>query len=101
MSVMNEGTPETLESLAKWMESCGKSAKSDSPANTKIIRQAYTRIAKALRRLDEIKSNAHISASDIEEVRKVARELTDGSRYGGGIIDSLIHLHETAAGKVW
>lgn len=101
MSVINEGEPETLESLAKWMEMCSASANSDTSENTMMIRKAYGRIAASLRKLDTVEQNAHLSPEDIGEVKRIARELTDSSKYGGGLIDQLAFLHQMAAAKVW
>ena len=52
----------TLEDMAKWMEQCAKSAKSNDPSLTggqnrlltADIRKGYTRIANALRAYDKI-----------------------------------------------
>lgn len=101
MSVMSEGEPETLESLATWMETCSASAKSDTPENTRMLRKAYGRIAASLRKLITVEQNAHLSPEDIGEVKRIARELTNGSKYGGGLIDQLAFLHQMAATKVW
>ena len=101
MSVMNEGTPETLESLAKWMESCSKSAKSDSPANTKIIRQAYTRIAKALRRLDEIQKMVALKPSEVEDLRTISKLFkAQGSKEPAGL-SALVSIFVKLNEKAW
>ena len=101
MSVMCEGKPETLDSLATWMETCSASANSDTPENTRMLRKAYGRIAASLRKLMTVEQNAHLSPEDIGEVKRIARELQDGSKYGGGLIDQLASLHQMAAAKVW
>ena len=52
----------TLEDMAKWMEQCAKSAKSNDPRLTAgqnrlltaDIRKGYTRIADALRAYDKL-----------------------------------------------
>ena len=100
-TVISKDDLKELEDLAKWMETCSASAKSDTPENTMMIRKAYGRIAASLRKLDTVEQNAHLSPEDIGEVKKIARELQDGSKYGGGLIDQLAFLHQMAAAKVW